>query len=245
MEYEDRLTIATPEGVAISMTLAGAASRFVAALVDLIIQFGLIVALLFVLGATGTRNGWVVGGFTILIFLVVVGYDVAFEVLNSGRTPGKMMNGLRVVRVSGHPVGFLTSSIRNVIRPIDFLPGGYLLGATLILSTRKNQRLGDIVAGTLVVRQRAAKVVPLPEPRARPELNEAYRTWDTSQISAEEVAAVSQFLERRSQIDAQARISLANTFAARLRPKVTGVPDGMYSEPFLEALVAIRRTLGS
>ena len=209
MEYEDRLTIATPEGIELTLMLAGAASRFVAAMVDLVIQTVILIALLVVLAEVGPHNGFVEAGFAIFTFLVIVGYDVLFEVLNSGRTPGKMLNGLRVVQVSGHPVGFLTSSIRNVIRPIDFLPGGYLLGATLILSTRKNQRLGDIVAGTLVIRQRGARIAPLPEtpPRRAPDL--ALGAWDTSQVSADEVATVSQFLERRTALQQEARVKLA------------------------------------
>src|SRR5919204_560075 len=101
-----------------------------------------------------------------LSLLVVAGYDIFVEVLNGGRTPGKMLNGLRVVRVEGHPVGFLTSAIRNVLRPIDFLPGAYLLGAVLILATRKNQRVGDIAAGTLVVRERTGYEPALPRVRA-------------------------------------------------------------------------------
>jgi uncharacterized RDD family membrane protein YckC len=245
MEYEDRLRIPTPEGIELDLVLAGAASRFVAAMVDLTIQFAILIGLIGVLAAIGSGNGVVVAGWAILSFLVIFGYDVLFEVLNSGRTPGKMLNGLRVVRVTGHPVGFLTSSIRNVIRPIDFLPGGYLLGATLILSTPKNQRLGDIVAGTLVVRQRIGKSVPLPDASRATSLApaETYRGWDTSRISPEELSAVTQFLDRRTEIEPEARVRLAGTLAERLRPKVTGVPADMGAEPFLETVVTLRRTL--
>jgi uncharacterized RDD family membrane protein YckC len=243
MEYEDRLRIPTPEGIELDLVLAGAASRFVAAMVDLTIQLALLIGLLGILAALGSGNGLVVAGWAILSFLVIFGYDVLFEVLNSGRTPGKMLNGLRVVRVTGHPVGFLTSSIRNVIRPIDFLPGGYLIGATAILSTPKNQRIGDIVAGTLVIRQRIGRSVPLPEASGRSRRTEENRGWDTSRVSAEELSAVTQFLDRRTTIEREARVRLGETLAARLRPKVTGVPAEMGAEPFLEALVTARRTL--
>src|SRR5580765_360174 len=138
MEYEDRLTIPTPEGVELTLTLAGAASRFVAALIDLAIQVALLIALAVLLTAGG-GGGVLIAVWAILSFLVIFGYDVAFEVLNSGRTPGKQMNGLRVVRLGGYPVNFLTSAIRNAIRPIDFLPGGYPIGASLIIATPKNQ----------------------------------------------------------------------------------------------------------
>jgi uncharacterized RDD family membrane protein YckC len=245
VEYEDKLTISTPEGVEMTLALAGVASRFAAELVDLIIQIVLFVVIVSVAAAVGHNSGWVLATSFILIFLLFFGYNVAFEVLNSGRTPGKMMNGLRVVRVSGHPVGFITSSIRNVIRLIDFLPSAYLLGAILIMSTSKNQRLGDVIAGTLVIRQRRGHSVPLPQPASRRELNETYRTWDTSRITADELAAVTQFLDRRWDFEDAARVRLCETLAARLRPKVTGAPPEMPADQFLLALVALRRTLGS
>jgi uncharacterized RDD family membrane protein YckC len=241
MEYEDRLTIATPEGVELTMTLAGAASRFVSALVDLLIQFAVLIGVAVVLGIFGTETG--AGGVAVAVwalisFLVVTGYDIFFEVRNSGRTPGKALNGLRVVRVEGHPVGFLTSAIRNVIRPIDFLPSAYLLGATVILATRKNQRIGDLVAGTLVVRERRAQLDPLP--RIATQASNVWASWDTSQITAEEVAAVRQFLDRRGSIESSARATLAKTLSARLRPKVTGVPPDVHGERFLEQLAAAK-----
>jgi uncharacterized RDD family membrane protein YckC len=249
VEWEDRLSIATPEGVEVSLTLAGAASRFVSALVDLTIQAVILVAFWLVLGvadlATAGGVGIAVAVWSIISLLVVAGYDIFFEVLNGGRTPGKMLNGLRVVRVEGHPVGFLTSAIRNFLRPVDFLPSAYLLGALLILATRKNQRIGDIAAGTLVVRELAADEPSLPrigaayEPDERP-----YAMWDTSRISGEELATVRQFLARRDEIEADARHQLAATLAERLRPKVTGAPSEMRGERFLEALVVAKSARG-
>lgn len=243
MEYEDRLTIATPEGVELSLTLAGAASRFVSALVDLTIQALLLTAIGIAFTFLGNDlgfGGWALAVWAILSFLVITGYDVFFEVLNGGRTPGKMMNGLRVVRIEGQPVGFLTSAIRNVLRILDFLPTMYLIGATVILATRKNQRIGDVVAGTLVVRERKAANIPLPVVTA-PGSEPPYGTWDTSQITPEELGTVRQFLERRRSIEDGARRDLAETLSARLRPKVTGAPPDLRGEPFLEALAAARR----
>jgi len=247
VEYEDRLTIATPEGVELSLTLAGAASRFVSALVDLLIQGSVLIALGVVFAVTdagfGGAGGVAVGIWALFSFVLIIGYDIFFEVRNSGRTPGKALNGLRVVRVEGHPVGFVTSLIRNVIRPIDFLPTAYLLGATVILATRRNQRIGDLVAGTLVVRERRAHVPPLP--RIPPAAESPWTGWDTSRITADELATVRQFLERRHSIDAGARTQLARTLSARLRPKVTGVPPELHGERFLEQLAAARLRSGS
>jgi hypothetical protein len=166
-------------------------------------------------------------------------------VLASGRTPGKRWNGLRVVRVEGQPVGFVTSVIRNTLRIVDFMPGAYLVGAFCILVTRKNQRLGDMAAGTLVVRERQShrpEERPLAVP-VRRVLAEA-GTWDTSAISAEELSTVVRFLDRRYEIEPAARTRLAHTLADRLRPKVPGVPEQVTGERFLEALVAAKARRG-
>ena len=239
MRYDDTVTIATPEGVDLELTLAGAGSRFVSALVDLGIQA--------LLGAAAVAALRGIGGFgeaavIIITTIVVLGYDVLFEVLASGRTPGKRLNGMRVVRSGGEPVGFLTSAIRNILRVIDFLPFAYVIGASSILATGKNQRLGDLAAGTLVVRDRPAKAVAHSEAASAPAETAA---WDTSAITAEEVAAVRRFLERRHEIEPGARAELARTFATRLGPKVAGAQDGLDAERFLTLLVAAKAARGS
>ena len=165
MRYDDTVTIATPEGVDLELTLAGAGSRFVSALVDLGIQAVLAIA---TVAAVGRIGGFGQAAVALVTTLVVLGYDIFFEVLASGRTPGKRLNGMRVVRSGGEPVGFLTSAIRNVLRLVDFLPFAYVIGATAILATRKNQRLGDLAAGTLVVRDRASKASPRSEAATAP-----------------------------------------------------------------------------
>lgn len=220
--------------------LAGAASRFVSALVDILIQAVLLGCVALVLGILGSA-GLGGGGVALLLwfvisFVVIAFYDIFFEVFRSGQTPGKRMNGLRVVRVEGHPVTFLSSAVRNILRPIDFLPSAYLLGAIVILSTHKNQRVGDVVAGTLVVR--TSVNVPAPSDAPRLTYPNAGRSWDTSRVSNEEIAVVRQFLERRLDLDGRVRTELAGTLAERLRPKVTGAPAELRGEQFLHALVA-------
>ena len=248
MEYDDRLTISTPEGVELSMTLAGVGSRFMAALADGILQYGTIIAasaLLFGTDGFGAGENVASAIFAVVFFVVLFVYDVAFEVLASGRTLGKRWNGLRVVRVGGQPIGFVSSVIRNLLRLVDILPGFYLVGMTSVLVTHKNQRLGDIVAGTVVVRERRAApqspgalgVAPGPPPAAA-------TTWDTSAITTEELAAVRTFLDRRHGIEPGARQSLAATLEARLRPKVAGVPDDVRGERFLELLAAVKSSRG-
>jgi len=90
------------------------------------------------------------------LFLVFEGYFVAFEALWNGQTPGKRAVGLRVVREGGFPLDFRGAVIRNLLRIVDFLPSGYLVGVCMILFHAESRRVGDIAAGTLVIREREA-----------------------------------------------------------------------------------------
>ena len=149
------------------------------------------------------------------------------------------MNGLRVVRESGAPVTFGPSAVRNVIRLIDLLPGTYLVGMVSIQVTRKNQRVGDLAAGTLVLRESRG----LPAEVRISYLVEA-PAWDTSAIDQQELDTVASFLSRRGQLKAGARIQIAAELAGRLRPKVGGAVANEGDEMFLERLVASKRGRG-
>jgi uncharacterized RDD family membrane protein YckC len=239
VEFEDRITIPTPEGVDLQLTLAGVGSRFVSALIDLAIQLVLVIAVTGIAAATGAfGNGFGVAFAFIAGFLVFAAYDVLFEVFASGRTPGKRLNGLRVVRLDGSPVAFFTSAIRNVLRLIDILPGGYLVGIAAILLTSRNQRLGDLAAGTLVVRERTEHPALQGMRRAQP-LPPA-DAWDVTGVSAAELAAVRGFLTRRGELTFEARHRLAGDLAGALRTKVVGAPENLGSEAFLERLAAAK-----
>jgi uncharacterized RDD family membrane protein YckC len=237
VEIDDRLSIATPEGVDIELALAGLGSRFVAAILDALVQAGLIgaAALLLLVPDLG---GFGYAVFVVVTFLVFFVYDILFEVLASGRTLGKRWTGLRVVRVGGAPVGFLTSAARNVMRLVDILPGMYGVGCIAILATRKNQRLGDVVAGTLVVRERRAHTAA---PAFEPTLSPAFGSLDVSAVTVEELATVRSFLARRYDLEPGARGALARTLAEKLRPKVGGATGEIRGdETFLEQLAAAK-----
>lgn len=245
MSYEDRISIATPEGVDLQLTLAGLGSRFVASILDQLIRWAIILAVMVVL-AVGTDAGGLdrpdegaglaVAVFVAVLFLVQFVYDVVFETFASGRTPGKRWTGLRVVTVTGAPVGFLTSAVRNMLRLVDVLPGVYAVGMAAVLASRHNQRLGDMAAGTLVVRERrgAPSTARHDAPATASPLSP--RSWDVSGVSADELATVRRFLERRSTLSAEARHRLAGELALRLRPKVVGPREEQAPEAFLEEL---------
>ena len=154
MTYDDRITIETPENVTLEVTLAGLGSRMAASLIDGLIRFAVILALFIVLLSSPDRAGGVEFAlFIVGSFAVFFAYDVLFETLAGGRTPGKRATGLRVVREGGQPVGFVSSAIRNLMRLVDMLPFSYAIGIVAILVSSKNQRLGDMAAGTIVVRE--------------------------------------------------------------------------------------------
>lgn len=238
MEYEDRIKIATPEGVELELVLAGAGSRAIAALLDFLIKALVFFAVLLLAWAVGVHDGIGVALLIILSFSLLFGYDVLFEVLASGRTPGKRWSGLRVVRDGGRPIGVGTSAVRNILRVIDILPGVYTVGLISIVLTVRNQRLGDLAAGSLVVRERHEFDAPGAMPTV-PSADEV-AAWDVSAVSPEELAMVRQFLARRGGIEARARRRVAGQLADRLRPKVGGAPAELDAEAFLEVLYAAK-----
>lgn len=245
MDYEDRVSIPTPEGVEMELVLAGLGSRMVATIVDTVI-IGATVVALWVVGLVGGAGGDIAGIMvalmTVASFVVVFGYGIAFETLTSGRTPGKRAAGLRVVRAGGEPPGFLACAVRNLMRLVDILPGFYAVGAVCIFVSPRNQRLGDLAAGTLVVRERRRAAGPAHPVATRPDWAGAdrYATWDVSGITAFELVTVRRFLERRHSLDGYSRSRLARDLAERLRPRVAGAPEGQAPEEFLEALAALK-----
>ncbi len=189
----------------------------------MIIQGLLVVGVTVFFGSVGILGGWGLFAYTIIVFVVIFAYHILFEVLASGRTPGKRLNGLRVVRLGGFPVGFLASAVRNTLRLVDFLPFSYLIGCMAILVTQHNQRLGDLAAGTLVVRERkATSKLPPPRPIVTAA---AHPTWDVSTITVSELQTVRQFLERRLDLRSRA----AGTPPARLHARRAAPSQGRWS----------------
>ena len=132
--FEDRLSIATPEGVEVELTLANIGSRFIAGVIDLLIEIALLIALAVLLRAAGSVGAAI---YASISFAVIFFYDVLFEVLGGGKTPGKRWTGLRVVRAGGRPITFVRSSLRNILRIIDILPAFYAIGMTAIFVSRR------------------------------------------------------------------------------------------------------------
>jgi uncharacterized RDD family membrane protein YckC len=236
VELDDRVTIDTPEGIELQLQLAGLGSRFIAGVTDLIIQILLLVVLALVTGALsggGALNAtvYVIGAFAILFV-----YPILFEVLARGRTPGKRLTHLRVVRDTGAPDDLPASAIRNLMRIIDGPLLLYLPTIILILTTARNQRPGDLAAGTLVIREGAPE-----QQAARPtSARELPATWDVSAVTAQELAAIRQFLDRRDTLDRSSRAELAARLANGLGAKVAGAQLRGDPELFLQTLAELK-----
>lgn len=235
-----RRAIVTPEAVALDLDVAGLGSRFAAAAVDFAIQaaiglgFGLALA---GLGAAGTPGTPLAALAAVGFFLILFGYFPLCEGLWSGRTPGKRAAGLRVVQGDGQPLTMGPLLVRNLVRVVDFLPGWYVVGAIAILVSPRSQRLGDLAAGTIVVRERSApapSALPAPSPGAAP------APADASALTEREYGMVRSFLQRRGSLDPQARRALAAQIAGALRGRVPGLaePD---DERFIEEVARAYR----
>jgi uncharacterized RDD family membrane protein YckC len=248
MDLDDQITLSTPEGVTLQVTLAGVGSRFIAGAADLVLQAVLVVILGLVASAGGSGGVLgivlIVGSFAIWFF-----YPVAFELLAAGRTPGKRFTHLRVIRESGAPIDLAASAIRNLMRVLDGPPLLYLPSLISVALTTRNQRPGDLAAGTVVIREPAGgHDGPVAEPSTGAATLQAMWTgvdasarWDASAVTAAETAAVRHFLARRETLDPGARRALAQRLATGLRPKVTGAPEGIGAETFLERLAEFKR----
>lgn len=167
-------TVETPESVAFGYPVAGIGSRFIGALVDTAALAGGIGALgcgllAFVVAvaddvpsdagapAGDLPSDWIVGAVfavaALVLFLIVWGYYIVFETLWDGQTPGKRVAGTRVVRLDGGAAGFREAVVRNLVRFADFLPLGYGIGLVVLFADRHTRRLGDLAAGTIVIRE--------------------------------------------------------------------------------------------
>ncbi len=243
MHLEDRLTIETPEGVSIDLTLAGLGSRLGATVIDVVLQGILLLAVTIAISLAGAvvspdLGVFLLGVGTLVVVAIVVGYYIVFEALNGGRTPGKAAFGIRVVTVDGSALTLTAVTLRTLMRLIDFLPAAYAIGAIAVVTSTRNQRLGDLVAGTVVVRDRIpVAAAPAPTPSSD------VRGWDVSAVGDPEIGLVRRWAMRRQDLKVEARHNLATELAARLRPRVGGGRD-LDDEAFLLQLLVEKEGRG-
>ncbi len=219
--------IETPEHIVFRHRIAGPTRRLLALLLDLLICYAVVIAValvvLVVTAAGSISVGDEVGGFfkaglgltLILLFLAQWGYFFVFEGL-TGRTPGKRVLALRVLTVHGRPIGFGAAALRNLVRAADSLPSAYVLGALVMSLSPRFQRLGDLVAGTIVVVDQEVKVARpvVLSPPAHPQEVEGLPEHVT--LDADERAAIELFLRRQDTLGPARADELARMIAPQL-----------------------------
>ena len=256
----DQLSIETPELVEIEMPLAGIGSRFVAVLIDTLIWLAAVAAISLVfwilspgIGAFSRLSAqWAIAVYMLISFLLNWGYFTLFEAFWGGRTPGKRIAGIRVIQRSGRAIGLFESMARNFIRYIDQIPFFYAVGVIAVFASRQHQRLGDLAAGTLVVRDRDqeassggemgtrtitapafSQIASIPEPHSTLSLDAA----GLARLSPSDLEVLEGFLARRLDLPLPVRQALAERIAAAIQAK-SGLeaPPGVSTETFLEAV---------
>ncbi|PYP84564.1 MAG: hypothetical protein DMF61_19375 [Blastocatellia bacterium AA13] len=249
---DDELIIETPERVELHYVLANVGNRFLAAAIDHIIQIVVLTALL--LGAAwltrwgffSRMNSWIAAGSVLGVFALYWGYFVVFETFWSGQTPGKRIMKLRVVREDGRPVRFFEVFVRNILRlAIDFMPlPSYAIGVASIIFSARSKRIGDFVAGTVVVKERATEAPSLDDivriaeiERLKDEQAVAVTLKaDIRRLSVKELRALETFLMRRFELQEPNRSILAVRIAASISEKLGITRPELQPETLLEEI---------
>jgi uncharacterized RDD family membrane protein YckC len=247
----EKLIIETPEQTSIEFPLAGIGSRFLAVAIDTLIQwvvFGvlglILVAVGFSIGAgfgqSSSGGVWIVAILVFVFFLMTYGYYILFESIWNGQTPGKRITHIRVIKDSGQPITAIDAVGRNLLRIVDQLPVFYGVGVLCAWISPQSKRLGDYVAGTVVVHEKPFETVA----PCWDDLPAAVAThqYGANRLSPEEFALVEAFLSRRSALDAAVRYDTAAGIVRRIESKLTMPPDRPSAEKLLEELSYERRS---
>ena len=236
--------IVTPEAVVLEFETAGLASRLIGGFVDGTIQLVLLFAVLFAgfgLGEVGVEFGGLATAFLyVVVFLLLFGYPTAWETLWRGRTPGKALLGLRVVTIEGGPIRFRHAAIRAILGLFDKYVGSGLVGVVSVLATQRNQRVGDLVAGTIVLRERSGARAPAAVRFSPPPGLESYvATLDVARLGHEDYGTIRSFLLRAATLTPAARAHVATQLAGPLVQRLsTSPPSGLPPEVFLVCVAA-------
>jgi uncharacterized RDD family membrane protein YckC len=262
----DQLNIETPEQVDLHFPIAGIGSRFLAILTDtmiqVIVEFLLILFAVLFLSAsqrlhigqvTDTAGKWLVAAIVIFQFLLFWGYFALFEAFWNGQTPGKRLVNIRVIKDSGRQITLFEALARNLLRVVDMLPPNfYLVGLISMLCNKQQKRLGDFVAGTIVVHERlseqpllahssrsiTAAVYTQPSPQYVQPAGAFQPPADAiARLHGEDLHVIESFLSRALDFDVSTRAAIASRIASSMFAKMgLAAPAEMNPERTLEAI---------
>ena len=252
MRFFNRVTLQTPESVELEFTLAGIGNRAYALLIDYIalglIQIGFLIAWAFLsiqlvnviedwAGNSDRLQLWLVAIVLLITFFIYVGYFVFFEALWQGQTPGKRYVKIRVIRDDGRPISLQQSTLRALLRPID---DSFFLGVFLIALSKREKRLGDFVAGTLVIQEEQPIVSATfsVSEQAQTLATQLKGEADLSRLLPEDFAVIREYLQRSKAMTPQAKAELSRQLAHQVKEVIAleKVPKGVTAHLFLEAV---------
>lgn len=243
MDPIEKLTIETPEQIELEFPVAGLGSRGMALLIDTLIQLMVVIVVIVLMELISpdlsrywvTAGKWLTAAVIFLMFCLYWGYFAIFEVFWNGQTPGKRQAHIRVITASGRPITVFEAIARNILRAVDSQLG-YVVGAIAIAVDKKNRRLGDMVAGTVVVhelqeqgdsywyaQQSTAATTPSVEA--------------ITAMTAQEFQLIETFLNRRLDLPYEQRQQTARSIAVHIGARLNVPPaDRTSPENFLEEL---------
>ncbi len=244
MDLGDKLSIETPEQISLEFPLAGIGSRFLAFFVDSLIQLVVALALLIAFGFVlpdlnkywPSAWNWTAAVYIFVAFCLYWGYFAFFETVWKGQTPGKRHANLRVIHGSGRAINVFEAIARNFMRVIDSLPGLYAVACITMFLDAKNRRLGDLVAGTVVVHERADDAQQ-PLWNAAGTNSNALKSNVAAAITLQEFELIEAFLNRRLDLAPEVRRETAARIARRIGDKLAMPAETRGGdEDFLEAV---------
>ena len=246
-DWNDQLSIETPELVSLEYPLAGIGSRCLALLLDYAAQAAFyLLAMLAIVFLPGTTHSsrhvypqgsaaakWATAIVILVPFLLHWAYFTLFEAFWDGRTPGKRIMRIRVIQNTGRSITFFEAMTRNLLRAIDFLPGFYAIGLLSIFITKTDQRLGDLAAGTLVVHEvkqetsiwegsgaRSFTASIFENAPAAETVSSGLPADALARVTTADLQAIDSFLARRLDIPLDVRAALAARLASQLRARM-------------------------
>jgi uncharacterized RDD family membrane protein YckC len=268
--YADQLNIETPEQVDLRFPIAGIGSRFLAILADSVLQVVALFVMFFVFalivsaaphvrGTTtmvNTGAKWFVAAVVLFYFLLYWGYFSLFEAFWNGQTPGKRLLKIRVIKDSGRQISLFEALARNLIRIVDALPSFYLVGVITMLCNREQKRLGDLVAGTIVIHERSEEQPLLshnsrtftaslyPQPLEMPQVPAAplVPADGIARLDAGDLNVIDTFFSRALDLDLDKRAEIAGRIAQRMSAKMQiPLPADQTPERVLESIAHAMR----
>jgi uncharacterized RDD family membrane protein YckC len=250
MRFFNQVNLQTPESVELEFTLAGIGNRSFALIIDYLI-FGSTILLVWILSAflifqlvpnlinNGVINAlaqWIWAIQSLTTFAIYVGYFVVLETLWQGQTPGKKWTKIRVIRDNGQPERLPQAILRALLRPIDDM---LFIGVFFIIFSQQEKRIGDLVAGTIVVQEEAAKSAKVSiSPEAEDLAVQLRIEAEMANLLPEDFATIRDFLQRRKNIILEYQHQLSRKLAEQVKEIILleDVPEGYSNSQFLEAI---------